>query len=752
MRSSGADGKRRRRFLAALALVVIAAAGVRAGYLIGLEESPFFKTPLGDAAANLNRARDMARTVSSAVETAGILGEEPLRRPPLYPMALSVAVQAGDELTVARWGQATAGVIVAALVFIVGTMLLGLPAGLIGGLLCALYGPAVYYDAQFLPGTLMLLTYVCYWITALGAWRRGSVALWLLSGLLLGVMAGLSIGAFVLALPAMILAWRGREQSTGPRPWIVAAALVVGAAIAVSPFVIHNARAGAAAVVVARDGGISFYTSNNPNATGLPPSLAGEDTWWHGERYAAAEAAAKSGSVLGPAQLSRYWFFQGLRFVVKHPLQYAKLLGRKLAHFWGRPELVTGPSPSFVSENWVPWSGPLMYGFAALGALALAGIVAIRRKSEAPAILFPLIGALAFGLVYTSEASTRLLALPSLTLLAGAFVLHLASEVRRRRWKGASAAVLALATAAAIVNLLAPWVSGAALPAARDHRLLGVVYNTQGRGPLALDQYDKAARMAPGNSSCRLSLAAMLASDGVADEAQRHFLAAAALDTLSPAPYLGLANLYRRNGLLEEALSMLEEAAIRAPYDVGLAVSLGRSCIDMGLYERAEAHLRAALSLDPENASAIDGLLELRDRGIYVEVQEGTAGARETVRSRMQAAMGHLRAGDMDASKAILDELIAEAPDDLDVVFALATWHLAAGNLEEAIKGYERCYESNPKNPMVINNLASAYHQTGRVEEAITMWERALALDPNNMKAKSNLERALAERDESGPQ
>jgi tetratricopeptide (TPR) repeat protein len=390
-----------------------------------------------------------------------------------------------------------------------------------------------------------------------------------------------------------------------------------------------------------------------------------------------------------------------------------------------------------------------MHAFAALGALALAGMLTTRRSPEAFAMLFPLIGALTFGLVYTTEASTRLLAVPSIAILSSAFVLHVAGALRDRRLKSASSAILAFVCAAFLVNVLAPWASGAKQPAARDHRLLGVVYETQGKGTLALDQYDKATRMAPRNSSCRLSLGAMLASDGVADEAERHFLAAAALDTLSPAPYLGLANLYRRNGFLEQALSSLEKAVIRAPYDVGLAVSLGRSCIDMGLYERAEAHFRAALSVDPENGAAIDGLLELRDRGVYVEVQERPDRPRETTRARTQAAMQHLRRGNLEASKTILDELLAGDPDDLDIVFAMATWHLTAGNLEQAIEGYERCHESNTKNPLVMNNLASAYHQTGRVEEAIAMWRRLLALDPNNIKAKTNLQRALSEMNEA---
>jgi tetratricopeptide (TPR) repeat protein len=716
------------------------AAGVRAGYLKGFQESPFSDTPLGEAVVNVNWAK--------AIETAGTLGDEPLTRPPLYPLLLSLAVRAGDEATLARGVHAATGVAVACLIFLAGRTLLGVAGGLLAGLFFALYGPSLYHEAQLVATSLLLFTFVCYWLAALQAWRRGSILLWFISGILLGAMAGLSIGAFTLALPALLLAGRRSRKDRSPRLGIVLPALLIGALLPIVPFVIHNGRNDAPGVVVAQDGGIRFYMANNPHATGLPPSMAGEATWWHGDRYARAEAAVKSGGYLGPSQISHYWFLQGLRFIFKEPGSYIKLLGRKLAHFWGSPELVSGPSPAFVAGNWAPWSKPLMYAFALLGSLSLAGVVLFRKNPEAWAMAFPLIGALAFALVYTSEATARLLAAPSVAILASALLLHLAGKARTMQWKSLSTAIVLLLCALFVVNVFAPWASGAKQQPARDHRLLGAVYETQGKGTLALDQYDKAARMSPRNSLCRLSLAAMLASDGVADEAERHFLAAAALDSLSPAPYLGLANLYRRNGLYEQALSSLEKAVIRAPYDVGLAVSLGRSCIEMGLYERAEAHFRSALSVDPENASAIDGLLELRDRGVYVKVQESREGSQETVRSRMRDAMQYLRAGDLTASKTILDELTAEVPDDLDVVFALATWHLAAGNPDQAIEGYERCYENNPRNPLVMNNLATAYHQVGRVDEAISMWQRVLALDPNNIKAKSNLERALSESGE----
>jgi tetratricopeptide (TPR) repeat protein len=380
-----------------------------------------------------------------------------------------------------------------------------------------------------------------------------------------------------------------------------------------------------------------------------------------------------------------------------------------------------------------------MHAFAVLGPLALAGLFLLRKREGWLPAAFPLLGAVLLALVYTAPATVRLLALPSLALLSSAALHDLFSALRRGCFKRAASIIVAAAICALAVNLAAPRLSGAQPSEANDQRLLGVVYEIQGKGSLALSQYDRAKAMAPRNSACRLSLGAMLASDGVAEEAERQFLTAAALDTLSPTPHLGLANLYRRNGLLEQSLQSLQAALQRAPYDVGLAISIGRSCVEMGLYEQAKTYFRAALEIDPENISAIDGLIELRERGVHVRVRDRAEGTEETASDKIQRAMALLRQGDIDGARQILDDALAIDPDDLDVVFADATWHLTAGEVEKAIEGYERCHEFNPRNIIVMNNLAAAYQQVGKTEDAIALWRRILKLDPANAKAKANL-------------
>lgn len=733
MAFEGGKSKGLGRAVAALIVVAALAGAVRFVYLAGYEDSPFAETPLGEAAKNVNLGKAMA--------VHGTLGKEPLSEPPLYRALVSLAVRAGEESSILRRLHAAMGVLTACLVFLIGRLFLGTAGGLLAGLLFAFYGPAIQWSTRLVPASLLLLLFTCYWISAVRASTRPLLPLWLLAGLFLGAMAATEIGTLVLAVPALLLLLSKTGPRNRSRKIAALALLIAGTVFAVLPFVVHNARTGAPGAGIAADGGIEFFIANNPRATGLPPTLAGEDTWWHGPRYAAAEASLETGRQLGPGEVSRYWFGRGVGFIFRHPLSYLKLIARKLGHFWGRHELASGPSPSFVSKKWAPWSTPLMYGFSVLGSLALAGLLALRAKPYALSMAFPLIGALVFALAYTGESSARLLALPSLAVISSAFIVEYFSAVKAKAYGFAIRAGLTLAVAALIVNFVAPALSGVLPSPANDERLLGVVYEVQGKGSIALDQFDRAVKMEPRNQTCRLSLASMLASDGVADEAERQFLVAASLDTLSPTPHLGLANLYRRNGLYEQALHSLQVAQARAPYDVGLAVSLGRSCVEMSLYEQAEVYFRKALELNPENISAIDGLLELRDRGVNLRVSDEGEERPESVRAKIREAMALIRAGEMEGAKELLDEAETAAPDDLDVVFAVATWHLQNGEPEEAIEGYERCLEANPNNTIVMNNLGAAYQQTGRSEEAMALWRRILSLDPANARAKANLER-----------
>jgi 4-amino-4-deoxy-L-arabinose transferase-like glycosyltransferase len=273
---------------AALIIVAVLAGAVRFGYLDGFTKSPFAETPLGEAAANANLAESIA--------TTGSLGEEAYSRPPLYPILLSLLSKAEDEALAYRRAQAVSGVVIACLVFLGGCLLLGTAGGLISGLICALYGPSIHWGAQLVPAIVLTLLFTCYWLICIAGSKRRSIALWLVAGLFVGAMAGLKTGTFVLLVPAILIVLNQSKFFGRARAIAAILLLILGATIAVTPFMAHNWKAGAPGIVIAANSGTALYMANNPHATGLAPGLAGENTWWHGDRYAETEATLKSES------------------------------------------------------------------------------------------------------------------------------------------------------------------------------------------------------------------------------------------------------------------------------------------------------------------------------------------------------------------------------------------------------------------------------------------------------------------------
>src|SRR5579862_7926606 len=94
-------------------------------------------------------------------------GHEALFRPPLYPLFLAAIYRvAGDDVWTVRIVQAGFGELAAPLAaWIAGRVFRSPPAALAAGLVVALSGPLVYYDAQLLAASLdvilVLATVAC---------------------------------------------------------------------------------------------------------------------------------------------------------------------------------------------------------------------------------------------------------------------------------------------------------------------------------------------------------------------------------------------------------------------------------------------------------------------------------------------------------------------------------------------------------------------------------------------------------------
>jgi Flp pilus assembly protein TadD len=119
-------------------------------------------------------------------------------------------------------------------------------------------------------------------------------------------------------------------------------------------------------------------------------------------------------------------------------------------------------------------------------------------------------------------------------------------------------------------------------------------------------------------------------------------------------------------------------------------------------WEGAEADLKRALELDPDNATVLNYLgYSWIDRGI--NLKEGLA---------------------------LIQQAVALEPGSGQIVDSLGWAHYRLGEYEQAVEFLERAVTLLPADAVLNDHLGDAYWKAGRRKEAGFQWKRALKLDP----------------------
>lgn len=207
-------------------------------------------------------------------------------------------------------------------------------------------------------------------------------------------------------------------------------------------------------------------------------------------------------------------------------------------------------------------------------------------------------------------------------------------------------------------------------------------------------------------------LALAHAQIGIIEMASRNYGAAAAalaqaVDALEDPDsdlFVLLARAHLGYGKVEEARKVIEEAALRHPGDLEVAVFRGEILI-------AEGDLR--------RAREFYGTL-LRERGRTAEAY-----------ARVSEAL--LRSRRFEAAEEFLSEGTRRHPADDGLLFARGAVMERLGRLREAERLLGRAIRLNPKNAMALNYLGYMLAERGaRLRDSIAYVERALELDPKN--------------------
>ena len=250
-------------FLVPLGIFVFALA-LRLLYLTQIADVPFYEIPIMDA-----RAYD---AWAQRIAAGDWLGQEAFYQAPAYPYLLAVFYWGlGHNLDLIHAAMTIIGSLACPILYFATRILFGWKAGLVAGILLAIYPPAIFFDGLIGKQSLGLLLTTLLLFSLLHFQRRPRGRAVLGAGVLLGFLALTREHALIFApmIPLWIL-WRfSGAQGRSGKAWVWVATFVLGVLLILGPVLTRNWVVGNTFALTTAQLGPNFFIGNNPEATGL---------------------------------------------------------------------------------------------------------------------------------------------------------------------------------------------------------------------------------------------------------------------------------------------------------------------------------------------------------------------------------------------------------------------------------------------------------------------------------------------------
>ncbi len=754
---------------ATLPLLVFAIAFlVRLVHILQIRRAPYFSILMGDSRGYDEWAQRIA--------AGDWWGHEVFYQAPLYPYFLGVIYAvAGRNLLIVRIGQALIGSASCALVACAAQRLFSLRAGLVAGLMLALYAPAIFFDGLLQKSVLdVFFVSLAVWIMAgittieaesaasaertkssrqalldrhsssfaLGSWK------WFSLGLAMGGLSLARENALVLVL--VVAVWAMTRPAVARARSV--AAFAIGVAVVIVPVASRNSVVGGGFYVTTSQFGPNFYIGNNPRADGTYASLRYGRGAPEFERQDATELAQMAlGHQLSPSEVSDYWFERALQFITSQPAAWLKLMARKTALLWNRAEMVdTEDQASHAEWSWpLRVLGPLGH-FGVIVPLAVLGVVVTWPLRSRLWVFYAMTLAYAASVVlFYVFARYRYPLVPFLVIFAGAGIAAAMSPTfvargiqpdartrpirSRDRGQVNTSAVTSLdAHGASVLGGGAVWTLGAiaavaiftnwpmlstnSMRAVTENNL-GVALQADEQLDEAMAHYRRAIDLRPDYAPAYSNLGTAQRARGQFDEAISTYEHALRLQPDYPDAHYNLANALLDKGRAGDAARHFEVALQSIPASAEVHNNLGIALASQGHRERAIVEFEAAIRVDPGSAKAHRNL-----------------GDALLSSGRAQAGLDHFRRA---------AEL---APNDGSIRYDYGSVLLEEGRPADAATEFRAAVKSMPRSPEAHNNLGIALGSQGKLDEAIEQFQEAIRIKPDFADAQKNLLMAVQAR------
>ncbi len=340
--------------LAFVALCLLLGAFLRLLHIADYAQLPIFSFPIGP---DVSEYEDWAKSILAGIP----LWTELKIHSPLYAYFLAGLHKAfGSDMHLIRFTQTALNLLAGIPVFLLLRDVCASERSLkhfaphLFIVIWALYPPAIQYQSELYSESLLVPLLACavYLMHRASRCEGGAEAALAAGG---GLLTGLAIcthpaTVFFAGLEALLLAAR----AWGPlKPFEASArraapllAFALAAALPVLPVCLYNSHLAGAPVFIQGNSGFNLYLGNNPSANGTCYLRPGPE--WEACHNWAQQESAKLG-------ISKDAFFvrDAFGYVLRHPLDWAALMGRKALYALNAKELLSSTELSVLGLTFI---------------------------------------------------------------------------------------------------------------------------------------------------------------------------------------------------------------------------------------------------------------------------------------------------------------------------------------------------------------------------------------------------------------
>ncbi len=552
-----------------------------------------------------------------------LLGKDVFYALPLYPYFLSLAyLFSGGEIFELILIQILIGAINCGLIYILGRKLFNNQVGIIAAVIGCFYSMFIFYDRMLLPTSLSISLGLALALLLLGIRDRPSLKKWFGMGLLLGLCTLARASFFLLAI--FIFFWIVYEykRDSLKRVFLCCLCFILPFFLIIGGVTLRNYLVGDDAVLITAHSGINFYIGNNPQANGLfktPPYMRATQGGLIEDAKILAERI--SGRTFKASEVSNFWFRRSLGFIVSRPLDFLRLMGKKIVLFWNAKEHIDDIEYYIFNEERGLLKLPL-FNFSLIGPLGILGMFLSWPERKRITLLYLFVFGLSLAtILFFINARYRLIFVPYLIIFAANALWQTFQKCKNRQYKSFLFSLLLFLVLYFLTNTKATDTSGSANYT--FHYNKGVILCDQRQYQKAEQQFQAALKINPRDFMSYLGLGNVYYQMQEFARAINNYKRSLAINPYFYKAYFNLGIVYKEMGKSQEAEEEFKKVLRLCPEDCAARYNLAKIYQERGLLEEAQEEYEQALRLHPGHPEILQAIEELAQ---YPYTLTGTSG------------------------------------------------------------------------------------------------------------------------------